>query len=100
MYYSNPLVEKSWEQKEFFTLFRKLIDHLLSSKDVICKLAVHKEDPTQIVGFSVIKKNLLHFVYVKADWRGIGIAKDLVPETIDRFKGFKKEKGIEIGNHC
>jgi len=70
----------------FMESYKEVIDKVLTSPTVIVNIACLKEDKDVIVGYSVSRKaadiTVLDFVYVKKDWRGIGIARDLLPKTI------------------
>lgn len=65
----------------FMATYHKVIENLLDSPGVQVKVACLKEDPEVILGYAVLSKAapVLHFVFVKAAWRSIGIAKSLVP---------------------
>ncbi len=56
------------------------------SPNVNVKIACLKEDENVVLGYSVARKinevNILDFVFVKSAWRGIGIAKSLVPSPL------------------
>jgi len=68
----------------FFTNHKEIVKKLLDSSEVL--LAVNPEDPDQIYGFAVIEKSprvsIIHYVYVKYNFRKLGLARDLV-ETLE-----------------
>jgi len=55
---------------------------LLAKPDVTVKVACMKDAPDVILGYSVYSGTRLDWVYVKDRWRGLGVAKDLVPTNI------------------
>lgn len=54
------------------------------------RVACLVEDNDVILGFSIYREKTLHFVFVKPDWRKIGIATDLVPNEIVSVSGFTR----------
>lgn len=64
----------------FMENYHKVADVLLAKG--ILKVACLKEDPEVILGYALFSSQYpaLHFVFVKSAWRGIGIAKSLVPK--------------------
>jgi hypothetical protein len=81
LYYS-PL-EPIQDADRFFSEETKRIRKIIKDGAVI-KIACLDETPDQIVGYSVINQNSLEFVYVKRDYRRIGVAKLLLED------GFKE----------
>lgn len=67
----------------FMSGYPKLLSKILTSPGVVVKVACLKEDQDVIVGYSVYRQGggvtVLDFVYIKKDWRGIGLARDLLP---------------------
>lgn len=61
----------------YYKKYREIIQLLLSRSEA--KIACLKEDPDVILGFSVTKGDQVHWLYVKEDWRTIGIGRDLLP---------------------
>lgn len=70
----------------YFSNHRKLIEKILGSPETKVKLAVLKEDADVILGYSVYREAggqvVLDFVFIKKDWRNIGLAKSLCPNSI------------------
>lgn len=64
----------------YHVMHKVLIRRLMSASEV--RIAHFEEDPSVIFGFSVVQGDCLHYVLVKHDFRGQGIAKSLVPETV------------------
>lgn len=57
--------------------YRKIIQRILTDREI--KVACLIEDPDVIIGYCVYKGLRVDWVYVKENWRKIGIAKDLLP---------------------
>lgn len=68
-------------KNEFMQHYHKVIDFILNKPTVTIKIACLKEDADVILGYAVFEKDKLHWVFVKKNWRTIGIARDLVPST-------------------
>lgn len=66
-------------RKTFHDNYKKVIEALMQARTI--KVACLKEDPDVIVGYCVYRGDLVDWVYIKEDWRKIGIAKDLLPEN-------------------
>lgn len=80
MYYG-----ESWlslmKKDVFMATYHKVVETLINSPGVQIKVACLKDDPEVILGYAVLSRvaPVLHWVFVKSSWRGIGIAKSLVP---------------------
>jgi GNAT superfamily N-acetyltransferase len=78
---------ESWfseiDKSVFMENYHRVIDFLLAKDTTEVRIACLKEDPEVILGYSIVSpsSNLIHFVFVKKAWRGIGIASMLVPTT-------------------
>lgn len=70
------------DQEVYFNTYNKIIEAILDSPGVQIKVACLKEDPDVILGYSVFAADRLDWVFCKKIWRGIGIARSLVPESI------------------
>lgn len=67
----------------FMTNYHTVAEGILARPSTRISIACLKEDPTVILGYSVLNDNeTLSWVFVKKNWRGIGIAKDLTPSTV------------------
>lgn len=81
-YYGNPWF--AWIDKDIFMhRYHVVLEKLLDKPEVGVAVACLQDDPDTILGYSVVESNILHWVYVKESWRKMGIAKSLVPKTID-----------------
>lgn len=90
---------QSWfseiDKDVFMRNYHKVITHILDSPKTAVIIACLSEDPTVILGYSLVKENGLHFVFVKSAWRGIGIAKSLVPNNT-KFVTHLTKVGLSI----
>lgn len=68
-------------KQSFMEHYHKVIDYLLAKPGVQVKVACLKDTPDVILGYSILSNDTVHFVFVKKNWRGIGIARDLVPNS-------------------
>jgi hypothetical protein len=79
-----PSRGKKLFRKEFFDTCDLVMNSLLPKS--IVRVACLKEDEDVIVGYSLTDKfkdkNVLHYVFVRLDWRRIGLSKALVNEEI------------------
>lgn len=67
----------------FMGAYHKIATDLLNTDETVTKIACLKEDPSVILGYAIYSHKILHYAFCKKDWRGIGIAKQLIPQTID-----------------
>ena len=83
----------------FMSNYHKVLDFLLKSNNTEITVACLKDDPEVILGYAVLSKNprTLHYVFVKKQWRSIGIAKGLIPGDINVATHFTKV-GFSIMN--
>lgn len=81
-YYGNDYI-KFMDYHEFYPIYQKIIENLLHKPEVIINVCAWKEDPNIMLGFSILESGvILHWVYVKKVFRRYGIAKQLVPDTV------------------
>lgn len=80
----------SIDQDTFMKFYHLHLEHIFSRPNVTIGIACLVEDPDVILGFSVFEPEILHFVFVKPDWRKIGLATDLVPKSIKSVTGFTR----------
>lgn len=85
LYYGNSFYRQI-EKDVFMDYYTKVIQHLMFKPNVMIQVAALKEDADTIIGYSVVEDHgqfkALHWVFVKLEWRGAGIAKDLIPNDI------------------
>ncbi len=70
------------EAPAYYEHYQKAVDHILDLVLTEVKVACLKDSPDVIVGYSVYRGSTLDYVFVKKAWRGIGVAKSLVPSGI------------------
>jgi hypothetical protein len=68
----------------FMQNYHALLERVLSPGVASVKVACLKDDPDVILGYAVLNPagTALHWVFVKNRWRGIGIAKSLIPPSV------------------
>jgi GNAT superfamily N-acetyltransferase len=83
LYYGDPYFART-PKNSFMKAYHSVLEQILSLPAVKVHIACLKEDPEVILGYSITggEGTILHWVFVKSAWRGIGIAKELVPSTI------------------
>lgn len=77
-------------QDVFMKEYHGYLEAKFSQTETEIKVACLVEDSDVILGFSVFHGSILDFVFVKPDWRRIGIATDLVPSRISGVSGFTR----------
>lgn len=91
MYYG-----ESWlsimNKKEFMKSYHSIIEITLRNPNTKVMVACLKEDPSVILGYSVVSSvsNAVHWVFVKKSWRSIGLARDLVPKDVNAATNLTK----------
>lgn len=81
LYYGGSIFSEMRKQA-FMEKYHEVVKHLLIQNANTTKVACLKEDPSVILGYSLMSNETINFVFVKKSWRGIGIARDLIPSTI------------------
>lgn len=68
----------------FMANYHVVLEQLLASPNAFVVVSCLKDDPDVILGYAILNHDLttLHWVFCKSAWRGIGIAKSLVPPTV------------------
>lgn len=68
----------------FMTEYHKILNNILASPNTKIYVACLIDDPDVILGYAVTNQaeTTLSWVFVKSAWRGIGIAKGLMPKSI------------------
>jgi len=64
----------------FMTNYRSFLTRLLESPSTKVKMACLKEDENILIGYIIEnpEQNALHWIYVKKEWRKLGIGKKLL----------------------
>lgn len=71
------------KKQVFMENYHKILEFILQRPTTEIKVACLKEDQDVILGYSVLGKDCLHWVFCKKAFRGIGIGRDLVPAHIN-----------------
>lgn len=66
------------DQDIYFSIYNKGIERMLA--DANCQARLALLDIDVCLGYSIVSKDMLHFVYVKKDLRNQGIGRALVPQ--------------------
>lgn len=67
----------------FMNKYQKVVFQILNDPHTEVRLAVLKDEPSVILGYSVLGPRTIHWVFVKKSWRKVGIARALCPEEVD-----------------
>lgn len=78
------------ESGAYYENQHKIIEDILDDVSTVILVACLKDDTDVILAYSVYSGDRLHYVHVKKSWRGIGIAKSLVPQFIQRVSHITK----------
>lgn len=72
------------DQTTYYRVYHAMVESILAKPDTVVKVAVLSDDPDVILGYAVYRKDALtlEWSFVKSSWRGIGVAKMLVPATV------------------
>lgn len=83
LYYGDSVFSHMRKQT-FMNNYHTIVSRLVDNNRGTIKISALNEDPSVILGYSVLSSDYraLYFIFVKKSWRKIGIAKDLVPDTI------------------
>lgn len=69
------------EPTAYYASYNNFIHGLLTKPGTVVKVACLLDDPDVVLGYAVYEGPVLHWVFVKKAWRGIGLAKSLVPNN-------------------
>lgn len=84
LYFGNEQ-NKKMKPSVYFDYHRKIIDMILGSVKTMVKIVCLKEDPEVVLGYSVFEDHILHYIFIKHAWRGIGLTKYLLPEKLEHM---------------
>lgn len=86
LYYGNTWFREI-DKDVFMDKYHQAITIVLKKPTTEVKVAVLKDDPEVILGYSVLDQGytntVLHWVFVKEAWRKMGIATSLIPTNSD-----------------
>lgn len=83
----------------YFKNYHRILESILTNPETEIRVACLKDDRDVILGYSVSKDNALHFIFVKSEWRQIGIAKSLVSPKIDTVTHLTKVGSSILKKH-
>ena len=73
--------------KDYPTVSRNAISEILSrGARVICAVVDLPDGGRRVSGYSVSEPQILHWLFVKLDYRGMGIGRQLLAETVKDWK--------------
>lgn len=87
-YYKGANYSKHLSPQEFDAAHRPIRNNILLKRDATIIVAASKEDPDVIIGWIAVQKPLqskgmfLHYLYVKEEFRRLGIGSELVKRAI------------------
>ncbi len=73
------------DKDAFYENYHRFIQNLLQRPEIQIRFAVLSDDPDVVLGFSLLEKNVIHYVFVAPDFRKQGIGKDLSLILSERF---------------
>lgn len=84
------------DPKEFFRKTTRIIKEILKTAKV--RIACLLDSPTTIIGYSVSTGDHLNWIYVKVDYREVGIGKMLWPKEIKTVTCYLTKIGAKIAD--
>lgn len=85
LYYGNNWFREI-DKETYFKHYSQIIQHILMRPNVYVNTACLKDDIEVILAYSVLEATgmdtTLHWVFTKASWRDLGIAKKLIPANV------------------
>lgn len=69
----------------YYETYKRFIKVLIGRAGSMVRLAVLSEDHDVVLGWSLIEKDVLHYVHVQSEQRMKGIGKSLVPIEVKSF---------------
>ncbi len=96
IYFGDPFFRKI-PKDIFMENYHKVITRILQSPNNDVRVACLKDDIDTLLAYAILNKahTNVSFVYCKANWRKIGLAKDLVPATV-RTASHTTKVGLDI----
>ena len=73
---------KLWDANSYYEAYERYCQVLFNRPDAVIRLAVLTDDRDVALGFSLIERDILHYVFVQSEQRNKGIGKSLVPVPI------------------
>jgi len=85
------------DNKAYNDAYDMLIMMILARPGAVVRLAVLSDNRDIALGWSLIQGDILHYVFVQAEYRGMGLAKKLIPQSINTVTHLTKT-GMNIWN--
>lgn len=73
------------DRDAYFPVYHRYIESLLARPDSVIRFAVIPDSQDIALAWSLIERDILHYVFVTHEYRNQGIAKALVPGEINTF---------------
>ena len=84
--YRQQPAARNMSNDTFFYHHKQIIEKILSKPNTVVTIICSHEDPDHIYGYSVVEKYngaaIIHYVYVKHSYRKLGLAKDVLTQSI------------------
>lgn len=74
-------IGRSCLSSTFFPNYSRVLDRILAQPDTTTMVACRPEHDDTIFGYAVYQPTILHYVFVKEDFRNNGIAKSLLAQV-------------------
>lgn len=70
------------DKQIFMYNYKRILEALIAHPNTAVKVACLKEDPSVILGYSILSNDFstIHWVHIKKAWRRNGIARALLPQ--------------------
>lgn len=76
-YRSDSAIAARCRTSVFYSAYNPILDRILAATDTLTVVACLPDNPNVILGYLVSQGDLIHYVFIKEDWRQQGIAKTL-----------------------
>jgi len=70
------------DKKAYFDHYHEVVEGILNHPDTETRIACLSEDPDTLIGYAIVSRETLHWVYIKRPFRGFGLTHRLVPPNI------------------
>lgn len=83
------------KKSTFMLRYHEVLDKLIPVSKI--KIVCDRTDPDVIYSYCITNQDgtVVHFVFTKAAWRGIGLAKSIIPLTVEACSHLTKQ-GLSI----
>lgn len=91
---------KLMDKDAYYGAYHPYIEKIINDPESCIKFATLSEDEDVVLGFSVSRDNVLHYVHVHKDVRKQGIGRSLVPDGIEVITHLTKNGLVIWSNKC